>query len=286
MLPAELQAHIAIRAAQKFGAGIADAKAKKQKTSGKRLTKAPLHVNPQQLQLAAGSFVSESGQGLCQLSFEEVSAHACGICFVDAQQAAPFLKDGRSLSVEALAIVTTAELPPEACGKARVSFVRYPAVFAPTKEAVLVSGSLVQLGDDTVQLALDDVVGAESDPPAPAMPLADGFVLIHRAYQAPVCSSTRTLKHLQQGETATEVDPWFGGQDPWSAARSSRDAAKLSLVSQPTATKLDRLETGLKQEMKSMVQQELAERGTADVSQAQEARFQKLEVGFQELRQI
>ena len=53
-----------------------------------------------------------------------------------------------------LAIVTTAELPPEACGKGKVS---YPAVFAPTKEAVLMSGSLVQLGDDTVQLALDDV---------------------------------------------------------------------------------------------------------------------------------
>ena len=76
-----------------------------------------------------------------------MSAHACGICFVNAHQAAPFLEDGRSLSVEALAIVTTAELPPEACGKARVSSVRFPAV----------SGSLVQLRDDTVQLALDDV---------------------------------------------------------------------------------------------------------------------------------
>ena len=61
VLPAELQAHIATRAAQKFGAGIANAKANKQKTPGKRLTKAPLHVDPQQLQLAAGSFVSESG---------------------------------------------------------------------------------------------------------------------------------------------------------------------------------------------------------------------------------
>ena len=153
----ELQAHIAKRAEHKFGAGIAHPKTKKQQSGNRSAFRAPLHVEPAQLQLGQGSFVSEAGQGLCQLAFEEVVAQASGVCFVTAQQATPFLEDGSSLSVDALALLTTAELAPEACGRARVSSLRYPAVFTPTQEAVLVAGSMIQLGDETVQLALNSV---------------------------------------------------------------------------------------------------------------------------------
>ena len=50
------------------------------------------------------------------------------------------------------------ELPLESSSLARISTIRYPAIFAPTQEAILVAGSLVQLGDEDVQLASADIL--------------------------------------------------------------------------------------------------------------------------------
>ena len=132
-------------------------KAKKQKST-KRLP-APLHIDPCQLQLSEGSFITKAGGPLKQLSFDEVQAQASGICFCTVEQAGPFLALGRNLSVDALALATTAELPSSSAS--RISAVRYPAVFAPTQEAILVSGSLVQLGDEEVQLCATDIAEVE-----------------------------------------------------------------------------------------------------------------------------
>ena len=147
----ELQAHVEQRAQTKFGTEVPRAKAKKSKVI-KRPTQAPLHIDPAQLRLSPGSFVATSGAPLCQLSFEEVKAQATGICFCTVAQALPFVAHARNLSADPLALVTTAEVPEERAGAARLP-VRYPAVFTPTQEAVLVTGTLVQLGDDNVQLA-------------------------------------------------------------------------------------------------------------------------------------
>ncbi|CAE7726054.1 Pol, partial [Symbiodinium sp. KB8] len=126
--------------------------------SAKRLP-APLHIDPGQLQLSEGSFITKAGGPLKQLSFDEVQAQASGICFCTVEQAGPFLALGRNLSVDALALATTAELPDPSAP--RTSAVRYPAVFAPTQEAILVSGSLVQLGDEEVQLCATDIAEVE-----------------------------------------------------------------------------------------------------------------------------
>ncbi|CAE7221657.1 Pol, partial [Symbiodinium necroappetens] len=131
--------------------------AKKQK-SVRRLP-APLHIDPGQLQLSEGSFITKTGGPLKQLSFDEVQAQASGICFCTVEQAGPFLALGRNLSVDALALATTAELPDSLA--LQVSSVRYPAVFTPTQEAILVSGSLIQLGDEEVQLCATDIAEVE-----------------------------------------------------------------------------------------------------------------------------
>ena len=154
--PDELQAHVEKRAQERFGTDIPRAREKKQRT-GKRVQQAPLHIDPQMLQLAPGSFVSKTGSPLGQLSYQEVKAQATGICFVSLAQAAPFLSELRNLSVDALALVTTAEVAPEAAGMARVSSLRFPVIFSPTQEAILISGSLVQLGDEEVHLAAKDI---------------------------------------------------------------------------------------------------------------------------------
>ena len=75
--------------AEKSGAGIANPKAKKMKPQCKKPTGAPLHTDPAQLQLSSGSFVTESGQGLDQLSLEEVTTQSAGVCFVSFGRQSP-----------------------------------------------------------------------------------------------------------------------------------------------------------------------------------------------------
>ena len=148
---AELQEHIELRATQSFGTTVPHAKRKKQAHSS-RESHHPLRLDPATLQMAPGSFSSTQGEPLSQLSFAEVQQHATGICFCSPQQVAPFLSNFKSISVDALALLTTTALPPEMTGSLPISAIRYPALYTPTSEAVLVSGSMVQLGDESVQL--------------------------------------------------------------------------------------------------------------------------------------
>ena len=143
----ELQSHVD----KQFGTQVPKAKSKKARPV-RRQVPAPLHVDPLQLRLAPGSFTTASGSPLGQLAFAEVQAQATGVCFCTTAQAAPFVAQAKNLSVDPLALVTTAEIAADQIGGARVTSIRCPAVFAPTEEAVLVAGSLLQLGDDDVQL--------------------------------------------------------------------------------------------------------------------------------------
>ena len=150
VLPAELEAHIARKSEQKFGTVVHDAKHKKQKGK-KSVEKPPLSVDPLQLQLAPGSFTTAGSEPLCQLAFNEVTSQANGVAFCTAAQMQPFLQDSRSISVAGLALVSTTVLPPSA-DTARTETVRFPAIYLPTGEAVLLSGTILQLGDEPVVL--------------------------------------------------------------------------------------------------------------------------------------
>ena len=108
--PDELQAHIQAKAATKFGAQVNNAWAKKQKQV--KAGRMPLQVDPRQLQLPPGSFVSSGGTPLGQLDFDEVQAQATGVCFCTPAQARPFVADAKNLSVDALALLITAPIPP------------------------------------------------------------------------------------------------------------------------------------------------------------------------------
>ena len=152
----ELAAVIKGKAKQTFGAVVPNGKAKKQKLAGKALP-SHLQVEPQHLLLSPQSFTTEASEALRQLAFDEVASGARGVAFCTAQQAAPFLSPWRALSVEPLGLVTTSCLPLEACAGAPVVQLRYPAIYGPTREPVLISGSLIQLGDDPVRLAQADI---------------------------------------------------------------------------------------------------------------------------------
>ncbi|CAE7270136.1 aquIMA [Symbiodinium sp. CCMP2592] len=159
--PEELRVYAQKKASLQFGTAVGNAKARKQKPS--RPLKQALSVDPLSLQLAAGSFVSAQNAPLAQLAFDEVVSQAQGVAFCTAQQMMPFIADYKPLSVDALALISTAPLPAESCAGAPISNIRFPAVFSPTQEAVLLSGSMLQLGDEQVQLSSADADMGEID---------------------------------------------------------------------------------------------------------------------------
>ena len=65
-------------------------------------------------------------------------------------QAQPFMVESSSISVEPLAIVSTAPLSGTEESGRSTQALRYPAIYGPTSEPILVAGTLVQLGDSKV----------------------------------------------------------------------------------------------------------------------------------------
>ena len=157
----EVSAVLERKAADRFGTAISKAKTKKSKQHP-RPPPSPLQVDPQKLLLSPDSFVTPDGTSLQQLRFDEVVAQAQGIAFCSAQQVLPFLHLHRSLSVDPLALLVTSELPPEVCVDAHVSCLRFPAIFEPTSEAILLRGSLVQLGDEPVAMRSTDIAEVDT----------------------------------------------------------------------------------------------------------------------------
>ena len=101
------------------------------------------------------------GTSLKQLAFHEIGAETSGVAFCSAAQAAPFLASGRSLSVDSLGLVCVSTLAPEQHGLASVVAIHFPAVYAPTNEAILLRGSLIQLGDEPAQLRQSQIADTE-----------------------------------------------------------------------------------------------------------------------------
>ena len=144
----ELQEQIEAKAVSKFGTSVPDGKAKKLATQKQARPNKNLQLDPAQLLMSPGTFST----AIAQLSFSEVKPQSTRICFCSPQQAAPYVQECKAISVDALGLVTTAEIAADAIGLAPASNIRYPAVYAPTGEAVLLAGTLIPLGDETVQL--------------------------------------------------------------------------------------------------------------------------------------
>ena len=142
-----------MRAENKFGISSHGKKRERQRDT----RQAQVQLAPSHLTLLDGSFVDESGEAVKQIQFDEVKAHATGIALATVGQILPFLVEGKSLSLEPLAVITTEEVPHEQQGLLPVTQIRFPAEYAGTKEPVLVQGSLIQLGDNTVTRKQDGV---------------------------------------------------------------------------------------------------------------------------------
>ena len=142
--PDELDKQIKSRAENKFRASASN-----KKQPGKQRKEA-VKVNPNDLELIPGTFITEDDREIGQIDIEEVASDRSGVAFATLSEVAPFLKSDKSITMDALAILTNEPVPPAEQGLIPVANLRYPAKYAPTKEAILVEGSLIQLGDCSV----------------------------------------------------------------------------------------------------------------------------------------
>ena len=143
--PDELEKQIRVRAASKFQISKSH-----QKTGNGRSKRLDMVLDPTLLELLPNSFLTEQKEPVRQLSMAEVGSERAGLAFGAVADVLPFLREGKSLTTDAMAVLTTAPVPPESHGLLPVIQLRYPAKYTPTGEPVLIDGSLIQLGDVSV----------------------------------------------------------------------------------------------------------------------------------------
>ena len=149
----ELQTHIERRALDQKGAD------RRGKTKKQVSRKPPpdIQLVPEQLALISGSFVDEAGDEVLEITEHEVINDARGIAIVTPESAIDLASNSQNLSIDALAVITIGHLNPEVAN-AECESLRWPAFFKPTQEPVLITGTLVNLGDSKVQRASQENV--------------------------------------------------------------------------------------------------------------------------------
>ncbi len=156
--PEELERQIRARAASKFQVNRSH-----QKSSNGRSKRLDMVMDPTLLELLPDSSETEEKDPAVQLPMSLVGSERSGVAFGSVADVLPFLREGKSLTTDALAVLTTAPVPPESHGLLPVVQLRYPAKYLPTGEPVLIDGSLVQLGD----VSMVRVTNKDATDPAP-----------------------------------------------------------------------------------------------------------------------
>ena len=144
--PDELDRQIKKRAETKCKVSTSN----KKQGPGSKPKLAMVNMNPRDLQLIPGTFVTEDEREVQQISMDDVAADRTGLAFCTLEEVAPYMRNDKSLTLDALAVLTTAPIPPAEQGPLPVVNLRFPAKYTPTQEAVLIEGSLIQLGDCTI----------------------------------------------------------------------------------------------------------------------------------------
>lgn len=102
----------------------------------------PQDLDPSMLKLVPGSFVLEDDTPVTQIDMSQVQAHRAGIAYGTVHDIRPFLRDDKPISLDGLAVLTTTRIPPDQAGLLPVRNLRFPALFGPTTEPLLLDGSL------------------------------------------------------------------------------------------------------------------------------------------------
>ena len=147
---AELAQYIEQRATAQHGVNISSKKKKDRKNSAAASSQ-PCLPDPQLLQVLPGHFVDQEQDHVPQIMMSEVSTDTRGIAICGLAEALPFIRDFKSISTDALALLLIEDVPADLKARAPISSLRFPATYLPTSDPLLVQGSILQLGDVTVQ---------------------------------------------------------------------------------------------------------------------------------------
>ena len=104
-------------------------------------------LNPDLLEIIPDTFVGQDGSAVVHLDGDQLRHGASGLAISTVPDLLPHLREGKTLSEKPLAVLTVGEVPDDVKGFLAVTNIRYPVFHAEAKEAILVTGSLVQLGE-------------------------------------------------------------------------------------------------------------------------------------------
>ena len=145
----ELQAHIANKAKRTFGAS---SKPVKSKSKAKASSDPHVPLLPETIKLGVDAFTDAQNKPLTQLQLDQISPEARGIVITSLAQAQRFLQDQKRASVDALALLTTSEIPQPMHGALQVQHLTWPGLI--DSDPLLIRGSCLQLGDVQVKKVL------------------------------------------------------------------------------------------------------------------------------------
>ena len=151
---AELARQIEEKAEAKYG--VEKQKKPAVPASGSNSKDEPLRIDPNQLWLKDGGFQDEHGKPVRQIFINEIRANGRGIAVLSAAEAKTYISEGRSISVDALALLTTSTIPRELQVCRPHQEMRFSAMYGGTHEPLILSGSLIQLGDIRVSKTISD----------------------------------------------------------------------------------------------------------------------------------
>lgn len=130
--------------------------ATKKKADGDSVKKMPKKIPPalslevEDLELLPELFVDPAGDFVPVLGIKDIVSDARGVAIVSHELAGELSEHSTNLSVDALAVLTIGAMPTSK-QKERDSVLQWPALYRPTSEPILVTGSLLQLGDLTIE---------------------------------------------------------------------------------------------------------------------------------------
>ena len=139
----ELQAQIQARAIG--GKAIGHKKAKPAKSKAKQAQ--PVVPDVQQIAIAKGVFFQEPDIPLAQMSIKQIGPCAAGVAVSTCAEAQSYIKAGRTISAQAFGLIVLelpSMLPTDALS---IEQVQFPATCTSTGEPIIVTGSIIQLGD-------------------------------------------------------------------------------------------------------------------------------------------
>ena len=156
ILPSELQVHIEARLASGDGPSHRRAQRKVRSVSGplapsSKEVQAP---RPDQVEVPDGVFIqAKGGETLCALSLLEVGPQAEGVVLVTPAEALPYLALSSPVSKRALALLVLGDICVSGA-TAPVSQVRFQAQCVETSEPMLLTATMIQIGDVWVAKAV------------------------------------------------------------------------------------------------------------------------------------